>query len=131
MYEERLERKFTREVIRSGLNEITKYFHSGDYTNMARFSVWFAVFNVPIKYDTNKNAFIVLDKSVQNRFISEEDEALFLELNDLYAVNGKHTDQYNLRAAKMKNILFYFEMLQYTCEFSAETNRYELKGISD
>jgi len=134
-----LTRKFTREVIREALKAMTNaYLKNTKETieDVLKLAGWFAVFNVPVKFSVEKKRFLVIDQEISKRFIPEDDELLFLELNEaqkeLYKttsvtdVSGLADD--NQLKIKMMKIISYLEAQGYT--IVRKKDRYDLEGIS-
>lgn len=134
-----LNRKFTREVIREALKAMTNaYLKNTKETieDVLKLAGWFAVFNVPVKFSPEKKRFLVIDPDINKRFIPEDDELLFVALNEAQQELYKTTSVTDLSGLpedsalriKMIKIISYLEAQGYT--ITRKKDRYDLEGIS-
>lgn len=136
---DRLERKFTRKIVRTMLSELTDGFLNKKFDDVAQIGVWFTVFNIPVKFNERTMKFQVVDHSFKQRFIPEEDESVFDELNELQNT-VYHYPSYATRSleglprdheirVKMTKIISYLESKEYNLVLTE--SEYVLKNVSE
>lgn len=130
---QRLERKFTRRIVRKMLSELTDSFLYKRFEDVAEISVWFMTFNIPVKFIEEKMRYQIVDHSFVSRFIPEEHESMFEELVALQRFISPGTirsrDNNDETKMKMIKIITYLEAEGYTPVL--HNQEYILKNVSE